>query len=85
MDASEAADQSNVKVKPEAQPLEIVVRDQSGNEVQFKIKTTTKFEKVSLGIVSWVFLKILSLSDRAQSTILLHDSASCLEVSIAHV
>lgn len=34
------------KPKVEGEVINIVVKDQSGNEVHFKIKTTTKLEKV---------------------------------------
>mmetsp|Transcript_8703 Transcript_8703/g.15052 ORF Transcript_8703/g.15052 Transcript_8703/m.15052 type:complete len:97 (-) Transcript_8703:20-310(-) len=33
-------------VKSEAQPINVVVKDQTGGEVHFKIKTSTKMEKV---------------------------------------
>lgn len=34
------------KPKLEGEAINIVVKDQSGNEVHFKIKTSTKLEKV---------------------------------------
>lgn len=40
------ADETPVKPKVEGDVLTITVKDQQGHEVQFKIKSTTSFEKV---------------------------------------
>jgi hypothetical protein len=54
-------DESKPKVEGEA--INIVVKDQSGNEVHFKIKTSTKLEKArAAGITITLILEIVSVT-----------------------
>mmetsp|Transcript_4325 Transcript_4325/g.9375 ORF Transcript_4325/g.9375 Transcript_4325/m.9375 type:complete len:93 (+) Transcript_4325:196-474(+) len=37
---------ADAEVKSESEPISIFVKDQSGDQVQFKVKSHTKFEKI---------------------------------------
>ena len=53
----------------EKKNISIVVKDQAGNEVQFKVKTITKFTKVmEVSLGGWCSLLMLALLGPSQAT-----------------